>query len=165
MSTKIEEAEIVRRKVSELQNWDKNPRTVDEKNYERLKQQILRLGLIYKPLLINQQDIVLGGNMRLRAFKDLGIEEVFCARVLTDNDAQMMELALSDNDQIGVTDEEAVAAFNAIHPIKAELYAINSAPMKLVSSSIQSISPEPKAKENNHDECKHCPLHCGEDNL
>lgn len=139
---KIDEAEIVRRKVSELQNWDKNPRTVDEKSYERLKQQILRLGLIYKPLLINQQDIVLGGNMRLRAFKDLGIEEVFCARVLTDNEAQMMELALSDNDQIGITDEEAVAAFNAIHPIKTELYAINSAPMKLVSSVVQSLSPE-----------------------
>lgn len=102
--------------------------------------------------------------MRLRAFKELGIEEVMCSRVLTDNEAQMMELALSDNDQIGVTDEEAVAAFNAVHPIQSELYAINSSPMKLVSSAIQKLSPE-GGQENQEQKCKHCPLHCGEDNL
>lgn len=162
--TGIEQAEIVTRKVSELTNWEQNPRTVEAVAFERLKEQIKRIGVIYKPLLINQNNIVLGGNMRLRAFKELGIEEVLCSRVLTDNEAQMMELALSDNDQIGVTDEQAIAEFHAQHPIKSELYAINSAPMKLVSTSIQKLSPEPKQPDN-QDQCKHCPLHCGEDNL
>jgi DNA modification methylase len=148
MKSTIELSEPVKRNISELTNWDKNPRTVTKDSYARLIEQIKRLGIIYKPLLINQQDIVLGGNMRLRAFKELGIEEVWCTRVLTDNEAQMMELALSDNDQIGVTDEEAVAAFNALHPIKSELFAINSAPMKLVSSVIKSLSPEPEAEED-----------------
>lgn len=133
--------EIVTRKLSELRGWELNPRTVDKESFERLKEQIKRLG-VYKPLLINQQNIVLGGNMRLKVFQELKLEEIICSRVLTDNEAQMMEYALSDNDQIGVTDEEAVAEFASLHPIKSELFAINSAPMKLVSSVIDELSPE-----------------------
>ena len=133
--------EIVTRKLSELRGWELNPRTVDKESFERLKEQIKRLG-VYKPLLINQQNIVLGGNMRLKVFQELKLEEIICSRVLTDNEAQMMEYALSDNDQIGVTDEEAVAEFASLHPIKSVLFAINSAPMKLVSSVIDELSPE-----------------------
>lgn len=162
-TTDIEMAEPVLRKVAELKNWDLNPRTVKEADFERLKDQIRRLGVVYKPLLINQQDIVLGGNMRLRAFIDLGIKEVWCTRVLTDNEAQMMELALSDNDQIGVTDEEAVAAFAAVHPIESQLYAINSAPMKLVSTSIAKLSPDADGDKPPADQCRHCPEHCPRD--
>ena len=85
--------EIVTRKLSELRGWELNPRTVDKESFERLKEQIKRLG-VYKPLLINQQNIVLGGNMRLKVFQELKLEEIICSRVLTDNEAQMMEYAL-----------------------------------------------------------------------
>lgn len=161
----IEQAEIVTRLVKDLHNWEDNPRTVKKEDFERLKKQITRLGTIYKPLIINQQNFVLGGNMRLRAFKELGIEEVKCCLVKTDNRAQMMELALSDNDQIGITDEEAVAAFHAINPIDTELFAISSQPMKLVSTSINELFPDPTKKESNKEQstCRHCPVHCSED--
>lgn len=134
--------EIVTRDISELSSWEDNPRTVEKKDFARLKDQIERLGF-YKPLLINQNNIILGGNMRYQAFKELGIKEILCARVLTDNNAQMMEYALSDNDQIGITDAQAVAEFVAKNPdIKTELFAINSAPMKLVSSVLEQFAPD-----------------------
>lgn len=157
MNDKNMKPDIVTRKTSELKGWEQNPRTVDKKSFERLKLQVERLG-VYKPLLINQQNLVLGGNMRLRVFQELKIDEVICSRVLTDNDAQMMEYALSDNDQIGVTDEAVVAEFATMHPdVKTELFAINSAPMKLVSSIVKDVSPDNQEPQDN---CKHCPEHC-----
>lgn len=61
------------RKISELKNWDKNPRGIKKDDFERLKKQIQKLGQ-YKPLLITEDGTVLGGNMRLKAYKELGIE-------------------------------------------------------------------------------------------
>lgn len=134
------------RKVAELTNWKDNPRTIDKKEMERLKKQIQKLG-VYKTLIVNQQNIVLGGNMRLVALKSLGIDEVMCSIVATDNTAQMLEYALSDNDQAGLTDEEKVAELVMLHQIDTELFAINSSPMKLVSSLINEISPETQEDE------------------
>lgn len=155
----ITQPEIVTRNIDELQEWDDNPRTVSKDSFERLKKQIEILG-VYKPILINQQNIVLGGNMRLRAFKELGIKEVTCARVLTDNPAQMMEYALSDNDQIGVTDEEKVAEYSTIHDVRTEVYAINSAPMKLVSEVVAKLSPDGQEPAGSKPRMVTCP-ECG----
>lgn len=155
----IEQAKIEKRKVADLVSWEDNPRTVDKVHYKRLIEQIKYLG-IYKPLLVNQNNIVLGGNMRLEAFKELGVEEVDCSIVLTDNPAQMMDYALSDNDQIGVTDTEKVAEYAQTHPIKSDILAINSTPMKLVSTAIKSLGPESGGGEP--DSCRNCPIHCGD---
>jgi len=59
------------RKIEDLIEWDKNPRKITDLDYVRLKDQITLLGQ-YKPLIINEKNEVLGGNMRLRAFKELG---------------------------------------------------------------------------------------------
>ena len=140
------EATYEKIEVSKLQNWDENPRSITDKEYERLKEQIKRLG-VYKPLLVNQSNIVLGGNMRLRALKDMGINEVMCAVVLTDNKAQMIEYALSDNEQMGITDEQKVAELVTLNPIKLELYAIQTGALKTIETVIADLSPEPEEDE------------------
>lgn len=150
------------RKIADLVNWDDNPRTITEKEFARLQEHIRRLGM-YKPLLINQNNIVLGGNQRLRALKDLGIDEVMCAIVLTDNRQQMIEYALSDNDQMGTTDEQKVAELVTADPIKPEIYAVQVSKLRPIETVLKSFGgtsnpPDP-------DRCRHCPQHCGEDNL
>lgn len=133
--------EIVVKDVSKLKNWEFNPRTVKTQDMERLIEQIKLLG-VYKPLLINQDDIVLGGNMRLQALKKMGVKKMLCSLVRTDNAAQMMDYALSDNDQIGVTDEQAVAEYIFQHKdVNTKLFAINSSPMKLVSTMLKELEP------------------------
>lgn len=131
------------RKVSELTNWDENPRTISRDQFARLKDHIKRLGL-YKPLLINQNNIVLGGNMRLNALLELGIDEVMCSVVLTDNKAQMIEYALSDNDQMGETDEQKVAELVTLNPIKTELFAVHTGALKPIQEILDTVSPEEK---------------------
>lgn len=144
------------KKLADLIPWDENPRTITTKEFERLQEQIRRLG-VYKPLLVNQNNIILGGNMRFRALKDLGIEEVMCAVILTDNKAQMIEYALSDNEQMGTTDEEKLAELVTLNPIKTELFSVQTGKLKAVDTILDSVSPSDK---DNSSACRKCPEHC-----
>lgn len=53
-----------------LQEWDKNPRDIQEQDFERLKRQLINLGQ-YKPVVVTEHGIIIGGNMRFRAMKFL----------------------------------------------------------------------------------------------
>lgn len=147
------------RQVEDLKTWDDNPRSITEEDFVRLQEHIRRLGM-YKPLLINQNNIVLGGNMRLRAIKDLGITEVMCSVVLTDNKQQMIEYALSDNDQMGVTDEQKLAELVTLTPIKQELFTVSVGKLKPVQTVLNSHSPADETTTPDPNRCRHCPQHC-----
>lgn len=88
--------------ISQLKNWDKNPREIDEKQFAALCRYIKRWGLL-SPLLVDSRDkqTVLGGNMRLKACIALGIEEVDVKYVEVTNDDEALEVALLDNNQFG----------------------------------------------------------------
>lgn len=100
--------------LTQLENWEKNPRTITEADTERLKKQLLNLGQ-YKPLIIvvvGEQGIVLGGNMRLKAMRELveeghkQFENIWVAPVEAPDDKRKLEYALSDNDRAGQYQED-----------------------------------------------------------
>lgn len=102
---------IVKVPISTVEAWEKNPRGIKTKDFDRLKKQILKLG-IYKPLVAYRENgkyIVLGGNMRIRALKELGIKEVDISVVEAKTEAKRIEYALSDNDRAGFYEEEKLA--------------------------------------------------------
>lgn len=134
------EAKFELRQLKDLKNWEDNPRSILKEDFERLKSQIKKLGL-YKTLLVNQDNIVLGGNMRLRAFKDLGFKEVMCGIVETTNPGEMLEYALSDNDQAGVTDDLKLSEVFALHPIETQLYKIQSNVLRPLETIINPPDP------------------------
>lgn len=94
--------------IDELHNWEKNPRSISEKGFERLKKQIQTLGM-YKPLLVTEDGTVLGGNMRLRAYRELGIKDVWVSVVDAPTEEKKLEYALSDNDRAGFYDDDLLA--------------------------------------------------------
>lgn len=96
------------RSLKELKNWQNNPRTINKEDFERLKRQITRLGQ-YKPLIITSDGTVLGGNMRLRAYQELGMTEAWVSVVEANTEAKKIEFALSDNDRAGDYDEEKLS--------------------------------------------------------
>ncbi len=156
-----ESAKYEMRNVAQLQGWDENPRTITKDEFKRLKEHIKRLG-VYKPLLINQSNLVLGGNQRLQALKDLGVEEVMCAVVLTDNKHQMIEYALSDNEQMGVTDKQKLAELVTINPVKTELFAVSTGTLKPLQAIVDAVSPS--GRDNTPVSVKYqCP-ECGHEN-
>ena len=94
--------------ISKLKENPHNARGIKTKDFERLKRQIKKHG-IYKPLLVNEDGLVIGGNMRLKAYQDLGITEVDVSIVSAKTEAEILALGLSDNDRAGYYEEQALA--------------------------------------------------------
>jgi ParB-like chromosome segregation protein Spo0J len=96
-------------KFSWLRRWEKNPRTVSEKNLKKLEKQIEQLG-IYKPFVValeGDYGTILGGNQRYLAIQSLSkknpkkYEYVPVSIVNADNDVDKIKFALSDNFSAG----------------------------------------------------------------
>lgn len=112
------------RKLSELRNWKDNPRSIKAKDFERLKKQIQKLGQ-YKPLLVTPDGEVIGGNMRLKAYQELGVQEVWVSVVTPKDENEKLEYALSDNDRAGFYDEDLLANLVPNYNIEWKDYAID----------------------------------------
>lgn len=94
------------RKISDLKGWDKNPRKISEKAYERLKKSIQDRGF-HDVLKIDENNVVLSGNQRLKALVELGYDEVeckVCEQILTEKEKR--EVAIESNVQDGEFDLE-----------------------------------------------------------
>lgn len=91
-----------------------NPRQISESDYQKLLKSMRgknMTGLL--PLKVYQYNgewIVLGGNMRLRAMQELGIESVSCIVVPEGTDAETLnEFIIKDNSTYGDWDKDALA--------------------------------------------------------
>jgi DNA modification methylase len=97
------------RKISELKEWEDNPRTISESRYERLKESIKKRGF-HDIIKIDEKNVVLSGNQRLKALKELGYEEVECKvsdKKLTQDEKD--EVAIESNMQDGEWDMDKLA--------------------------------------------------------
>ena len=84
--------------IGKLYLYPDNPREIESSQFEKLKKSIQTYGFI-DPLIVNKREhesfvgdervpTVIGGNMRLRAAKELGIEEVPVAWVNVDKNQE-----------------------------------------------------------------------------
>lgn len=112
---------IKRVPISKVDVWEKNPRNIKTKDFERLKKQIKELG-VYKPLICVQENgkyTTLGGNMRLRALREMGIQEIDISIIKAETEAEKIKYALSDNDRAGEYMEDELAEL--VYPHKDEI--------------------------------------------
>lgn len=121
--------ELKRVPISQIISWDRNPRSIKAEDYERLKRQMARLG-IYKPLVCAEEGgkyVVLGGNMRLRALRELGHTEADISVVHPKTEAEKLEFNLSDNDRAGEYDETKLAEMTraSLGEIELEDYKVD----------------------------------------
>ena len=110
--------------IDKLRAWKDNPRDIKEKDFKRLKKQIKDLGQ-YKPLLITPDGEVLGGNMRLRAYAELGIKELWVSIVHPKDKNEKLAYALSDNDRAGFYVEEMLLELLPDYDLDWQDYAID----------------------------------------
>lgn len=107
------------RKISELKNWESNPRVISEESYEELKESIGSLGN-FEPLVINIDGTVLAGNQRLRVAKERGDKEVEVSvpeRELTEQ--EIKKIGIISNRHSGEWDMDKLA--NEFEDILEEL--------------------------------------------
>ena len=131
--------------ISQVQLWDKNPRNIKTKDFERLKRQILKLG-VYKPLIAYAENggyTVIGGNMRLRALREMGIDEVEVSIVTPKTEAEKVEIALSDNDRAGEYEEDKLAelVYPYLDEINLEDYKVDLGEGVDLSSIVEMFAP------------------------
>lgn len=157
----IDQAEYKLRPLSELKLWDKNPRRGTKEQMDRLKRKIEKHGL-YKGLITTPDGTILGGNMRYRILKELGIEKVWCSIVEPKDEAQMIEIAISDNENDGEWVEEELAELIHSQPIELELYTVHlSKPVAL--DSMMALENN-ESQERNDPKMLSCP-ECGHENV
>lgn len=96
------------RDIGTLKAWSKNPRKVSVSDFRRLLNQLRKMIDVYgienmqlKPLICTADGTVLGGNTRLMAFRQLGVEKVEVTVVDAPDDATKLKYALSDNETAG----------------------------------------------------------------
>jgi len=137
----------MKKKLAKLKPWDKNPRTITKEGFERLKAQIKELGE-YKPLIITPDGTVLGGNMRLRAYKELGYEKCWVNIVKAETEEQKLKYALSDNDQVGEYQKDDLANLIGNHPdIELDNYSVNLGKSILLTDLIEPEIEEDEVPE------------------
>ena len=143
--------EIKRVPISDVEVWEKNPRNIRTKDFERLKKQIQELG-VYKPLICireNGKYITLGGNMRLRALVSLNFKEVDVSLVDAPDEATRIKYALSDNDRAGEYDDQALAEllYNSKDGIDPSLFRIDLGNTLSIEELLTQFGPKIEAGE------------------
>jgi site-specific DNA-methyltransferase (adenine-specific) len=100
--------------IKDIKSNPNNPRIIKDERFEKLKKSIKEFPkmMALRPMVINQDNIVLGGNMRLKALKELGYTElpdewVKRAEDLTDDEARRFIIA--DNVGFGEHDWDILA--------------------------------------------------------
>ena len=101
-------------KLSEIKSNPDNPRIIRDAKFEQLKKSIQEFPamLELRPMVIDADNIVLGGNMRLRALQDLGYKEIpdtWVKRAEELTEEEKRRFIIVDNVGYGEWDWEAIA--------------------------------------------------------
>jgi hypothetical protein len=97
--------------MGQIQMNPENPRTITKQKFAKLKKSIKDFpDMLYKrPLIIDEDGVVLGGNMRLLALKDLRYKEVPAMRAIGWTEEQKREFVVKDNVGFGDWDWDELA--------------------------------------------------------
>jgi len=101
-------------KLTEIKSNPNNPRVIKDHKFEKLKKSISEFPKMMelRPMVINDDNIVLGGNMRLKALKDLGYKEVpeeWVKRASDLTEEETRRFIIADNVGFGEHDWEMLA--------------------------------------------------------
>lgn len=90
---------LEKRKVSSLREYPKNPRSLSKEQYGHLQHSIGTFGLIDKPI-INVNGDIIGGHQRKKVLQRMKIKEVECwvpDRELTEKEVEELNIRLNKN--------------------------------------------------------------------
>jgi ParB-like chromosome segregation protein Spo0J len=95
-------------KISTVKSNPNNPRVIKDDKFDKLVQSIKDFPkmLEIRPIVVNDDMIVLGGNMRLKACKEAGLKEVPIIKASDLTEMQQREFIIKDNVGFGEWDWE-----------------------------------------------------------
>lgn len=98
-------------KISEVKNNPQNPRLIKDDKFRKLVKSIQDFPqmLELRPIVVDENNIVLGGNMRLKACKEAGLKDVYIVKAENLTEEQKQEFIVKDNVGFGEWDWDALA--------------------------------------------------------
>lgn len=98
-------------KISKIKNNPDNPRVIKNDKFKKLVNSIKEFPemLEIRPIVVNAELMVLGGNMRLKACKEAGLKEVYIVKADQLTEEQQKEFIVKDNASFGAWDFEMLA--------------------------------------------------------
>jgi DNA modification methylase len=98
-------------KISEVKTNPKNPRLIKDDKFKKLVKSIQDFPqmLEIRPIVVDENNIVLGGNMRLKACKEAGLKEVYIVKADNLTEQQKDEFIVKDNVGFGEWDWDMLA--------------------------------------------------------
>jgi hypothetical protein len=97
--------------LSKVKPNEKNPRIIKDKKFFQLVESIKTFPQMLKirPIVVDENMVVLGGNMRLKACKEAGLKEIPIIRANDLSEEQKREFIIKDNVGFGEWDWEQIA--------------------------------------------------------
>ncbi|MEY3203297.1 MAG: Psychrobacter phage pOW20-A [Actinomycetota bacterium] len=97
--------------INEIKTNPKNPRLIKDDKFRKLVKSIQEFPqmLELRPIVVDENNIVLGGNMRLKACKEAGLKEVFIVKADNLTEEQKDEFIVKDNAGFGEWDWDMLA--------------------------------------------------------
>jgi ParB-like chromosome segregation protein Spo0J len=98
-------------KISEVIANPNNPRVIRDDKFRKLIKSIKEFPemLEIRPIVVNDDMVVLGGNMRLKACKEAGLKEVHIIKASNLSEQQQKEFIIKDNVGYGEWDWDMLA--------------------------------------------------------
>lgn len=113
-------------KIREVKENSNNPRIIKDYKFKKLVKSIKEFPEMLKlrPIVVNSDMIVLGGNMRLRACKEAGLKEVWVLKADELTEQQQREFIVKDNVGFGEWDWDLLA--NEWNSVELEDWGMDS---------------------------------------
>lgn len=105
---KIEQFEV---ELTDLSPTEHNPRQINQKDFEKLKKSLKEFPEMkeIREVVIDENNRILGGHMRVRALKELGEKTVYVKQVFGLTEEQKDEFVIKDNIANGEWDMDELA--------------------------------------------------------
>ena len=98
-------------KINEVFSNPTNPRTIKEAKFKKLVQSIKEFPKMLKlrPIVVNKEMGILGGNMRYKACQEIGLKEIYIIKADKLTDKEMEQFVIKDNVGFGLWDWDILA--------------------------------------------------------
>lgn len=103
--------QIKKVKITDVKPNKDNPRIIKDYKFGKLVKSIRQFPEMLKirPIVVNKENVILGGNMRYKASLEAGLEEVYIIQAKDLTDEQQQEFIIKDNVGFGEWDWDILA--------------------------------------------------------
>ena len=146
-------------KITDIKLNPKNPRQIRPGKFEKLKKSLkdFEKMLSIRPIIVDENNVVLGGNMRLKALQELGYTELkkdWVKKITDLTEGEKREFIIKDNLEFGEYDFDLLANNYEIEELTD--WGIDEDALKLSKLNFDEEQKEYDENIETNNECPRC---------